>query len=202
MIVPGINAALDAGCRLHAFLSGGGLRVLRLELNGKLKGYGEHPNVEDALTHVSEDYLAGGRAYNEVYGGTHPHYMTGSSSSSTRLDSWLLRGATFDAWQEGDDIVFQFKGSGENKSPEDLSQKVQNEGTVTWTSKRGVIYEATPTRFASGEMGTSTRVVSSPEGVRPWMWHTTRTGRGKDFFGALAKAFEAEPVEVSKGNAA
>ena len=39
----GINKALKEGGRLHAFLSGSGLRVVRIEKNGKLKGYGEHP---------------------------------------------------------------------------------------------------------------------------------------------------------------
>lgn len=202
MIVPGIKAALAAGCRLHAFRSGGGLRVLRLELDGDLKGYGEHPNVEDALTHVSEDYLAGGRPYAAVYGRTHPHYLTGSSSTSTPLDAWLLKGATFDAWQEGDEIVFKLEGMEENESPEDLNQRVKDEGSFTWTSERGVTYEATPFRFANDEIGSSIKVVSNPNDVQPWMWHATQTGRAKDFFGAIAKAFDAQPMELRKEDAA
>lgn len=198
MIVPGIDAALAAGCRLHAFRSGGGLRVLRLELDGKLKGYGEHPNVEDALTHVSEDYLAGGRVYNEVYGGTHCHYMTGSSSPSTDLDAWILRGRTFDAWQEGDEIVFELRGMEDSKTPEGLLQKVQDQGSFTWTSERDVTYRAILIKFPNGEPGTSIEVVSGPSGLDAWMWHAVRTGRDPDFFGAMAKAFEAKPVEVER----
>lgn len=96
---PGIDQALERGNRLHGFLSGGGLRVIRLELDGELKGYGEHPNVDEALIHASEDFSAGGRDYYEVYGKLYPHYLTGSSEITSPLDGWLLRGRTIDAYR-------------------------------------------------------------------------------------------------------
>jgi hypothetical protein len=41
MKLAGIEKALAEGCKVHAFCSGGGLRVVRIEKNGKLKGYGD-----------------------------------------------------------------------------------------------------------------------------------------------------------------
>lgn len=93
----GVQQALDSVARLHTFRSGGGLRVVRLERDGTLVGYGEHPNIEDAMSHADEDYLAGGRKYKQVYGKIYPHYLTGSSHASSILDSWISRGFTVDA---------------------------------------------------------------------------------------------------------
>ena len=52
--LPGIHQALRDGCRLRAFMSGGGLRVIRLEKRKQLKAYGEFPHVEEALQHADE----------------------------------------------------------------------------------------------------------------------------------------------------
>lgn len=47
---------LMEGGRLHAFRSGGGLRVVRLEYGQKLRGYGEHYDIGTALCHCAEDF--------------------------------------------------------------------------------------------------------------------------------------------------
>lgn len=105
-----IESALRDGCMLWAFRSGGGLRVVHLRVAAligfphrlpisttpkktrTLSGYGEHPNLEGALSHVGEDFAAGGRPYREVYGVIHPHRMHGSAHSSSELDQWVLGG--------------------------------------------------------------------------------------------------------------
>lgn len=108
MNLPGLEQALRDGCKVHAFRSGGGLRVIRITTkDGQLKGYGEHPQVEDALSHANEDFLAGGRPYQEVYGGSKPNYLTGSSEPTSPLDDWLLHGHTFDAWYDGVRVFFK-----------------------------------------------------------------------------------------------
>ena len=45
-----VEEALRKGKGLHAFLSGGGLRVVRIEDKGRgtLRGYGEHPHIDEA----------------------------------------------------------------------------------------------------------------------------------------------------------
>ena len=115
MVTQQIEQKLREGFLIHAFRSGGGLRVLRLEdrsfdstgkvirgSSGNLYGYGEAPSVEDAIAYLEEDIEHGGRPYDQVYGKIHPHYWTGSSSASSELDRWLLRGGSFDAWFDGE----------------------------------------------------------------------------------------------------
>lgn len=93
---PNIDKALRDGCRVRGFRSGGGLRVIRVEdAAGQLKGYGEHPNVLEALTHADEDYAAGKRPYEEVYGKLYLHYLTGTTEVDSMLDGVLLRGGKF-----------------------------------------------------------------------------------------------------------
>src|SRR6266403_91893 len=98
--ISAIEQALKEGCRVRTFRSGGGLRVVRIEdQNNELKGYGEHPAIEDALSHSNQDILDGHLAYKEQYGenGKYAHYVTGRSESSTELDAWINQGHNFNA---------------------------------------------------------------------------------------------------------
>lgn len=113
----GIRQALQDGYILNAFKSGGGLRVIRLGTKGNRENlgegmsiaYGEHPHVEGALVLANEDFQAGGRPHHEVYGRTHDHYLTGSTTPSGSLDGWLLDGSLLIAWQEGEEIVVHLR---------------------------------------------------------------------------------------------
>lgn len=201
MQLRGIEAALKNGCRLHAFLSGGGLRVIRLEVkSGGLKGYGEHPHVDEALVHANEDCLAGGRAYHEVYGkdGKYPHYLTGNASAGSDLDAWLRQGWTFDAWWEDDCVVLELNGWQDIRAPQELYQRVLTTGTKELWERGDRCYEITRIRFPSGQFGTSTRCLNPKEGTNIFVYRFTKTGRGKTFAEALAAAFAAEQVEVAK----
>src|SRR3989344_9530066 len=107
----GLGQALAEGSKIHGFLSGGGLRVVIVKSKQKLRGYGEHPSVDEALIHANEDFLAGGRPYKEVYGKVHTHYLTGSRDTTSPLDAWLRQGNTFDAYRVGENqIVVDLKG--------------------------------------------------------------------------------------------
>ena len=198
----GINEALSKGGRLHGFSSGGGLRVISIKIDGNEVGYGEHPHVENALTHASEDYLVGGRPYNEVYGGKYPHYLTGDTRTSSPLDSWLRFGSTFDAWQENGNITVQLNGYAKTHTPKEVNEQAKTTGKpVTWED-RGFQYETTFKKgfFANGEDAHSTSVIKIPLGqkeYRAWMYHITKTGQGTTFEEAVNSAFNAKEVEVS-----
>lgn len=197
-----IEAALRDGGRLHAFRSGGGLRVIRIEQGergGQLVGYGEHPNVGDAFRILADDLAAGARMYADVYGPIETHYLTGSSSPDGRLDAWLLQGATFDAMAADGGFVFELRGLEDHKTPEDIVARARAGETVRYTDEtRGVVYETKPYRFPNGDIGSTTSAVHVPEGMsnhRAWMWYAVRMGRGATLAEAISAAFDAQPVE-------
>lgn len=198
MKIPNVEIALKAGCKLHAFRSGGGLRVFRLERNQVLKGYGEHPSALDALVHLDEDYAAGGREYKTVYGVKYPHYLTGTSSAGDSLDQWILNGRNVDAEQSGDDVLVRLSGLVEDERvPNTIQQSVISSGKPQeWKNRRGFTYSVSPFRFpGNGEMGVSLQVIYAPKGKKEHLYRIRKEGIGKTFFDALEKAFDAEEIE-------
>lgn len=201
MELKGLEKSLEEGCRLHGFRSGGGLRVIRLEHEGNLRGYGEHPNVEDALSHASEDFLASGRKYSEVYGKSKPHYLTGSQNVTSPLDGWLIQGKTIDAFMQGGEVVVELRGLAQTKSPKDIIEKVRQTGQPVAWQNRGYTFETRLDKFPSGVPCYSISILESPEGrntADPWMYNIVKTGKAKGFFEALGKAIEAPELEVTK----
>ena len=92
----GIDKALkEDGLTLRVFRSRKGLKVVRIEehvegfpqsaRDGKLRAYGEHPHLREALMLASTDHSAGG-------GTTESHYLIGSLDSQYGLDNWVLCG--------------------------------------------------------------------------------------------------------------
>lgn len=95
-----LDRALQDGCVVRAFRSGGGVRVVRVERDENLVGYGEHPHIEEALELADRSYL------DPKFDGD--YYLTGSPEPSSKLDAHLLRGRKFRAvYQRGD-----FQGQG------------------------------------------------------------------------------------------
>ncbi len=197
--LPGIIKSLNEGCRIHGFRSGGGLRVVRIEINKELRGYGEHPSADEALIHASDDFLAGHRPYEEVYGKIHPHYLTGSLDITSPLDGWLLNGHTFDAWKVGVDIAVDLRGYKNQKVPEDVHRLIES-GTLEsarWRS-RDYLFESVIDIFPDGGSSVKTVVVSGPSegGADPWTYKISKAGKGSDFHAALDNAFDSDEEEV------
>ena len=191
---PGLGIALLNGCKLHVFMSGGGLRVASLTVGDKQKGYGEHPYLETALSHVGEDYLAGGRPYKEVYGGIYDHYLTGSSSPSTDLDAQIRRGRNLDAWR-GDDgsIICEINGSADTPTPKGLRDAVMKDGQPREFKHRGFVYKISPSRFPNGEACVSIAIVGGRKpknGAEGWFYPIVKTGKGSTFAEASQAALE------------
>ncbi len=192
-----IEWALKDGCRLRGFLSGSGVRVIRLEKDGMLRGYGEDEHVHNALEYAGEDYLAGLRPYGEAHGVC----IGASSKSDSILDEWLVRGLSFSAWQEGDDIVVQLKGFIQVDPPDDVVKSVITDGTPRIWKQRGFTYATKRMCMAhSDEPWISTKVIGKPPGADaktdPWFYWTTKTGRDKDFRQAVVNAFAAADIEI------
>ncbi len=204
-----VEAALRSGGVLHAFLSGGGLRVLTIERQaydpdeGQRRvqlAYGEHPYVGDAFRILADDFKAGCRPYEEVYGKTETHYLTGASEPQDDLDAWVRRGAYFDARADGDGFEFELRGYQEHKTPEDIDACARKGRTVRWTDARGFAFVASPYRFPNGDVGYSTKVTACPAGRtdhEAFLWKAVRRGTGKSLLDAIRAAFEATAEECS-----
>ncbi len=106
-----IDDAIKSGYKLHIFISGGGLRVCRLEdydgsdrdvaKGNKLVAYGEHINLVPALKKVDENII--------THAPYETEYYSGNANADCELDKIILRGETIDiipcedahTWQEG-----------------------------------------------------------------------------------------------------
>lgn len=191
-------ALKEGGGRLHAFLSGGGLRVVRVD-DGKIDAYGEHPTLDEAFRILVDDYEAGGRPYGDVYGKVEDHYLTGQSQPVNELDAWVRRGSTFDATYADGRFQFEMRGFGEFHTPQDTVERCTAGETIEWTTGRGVTYRCSPSRFPNGEKCCSTQAVKIPPNMahhRVWMWRSKRTGWGNTLQEAIACALVAPSVEV------
>lgn len=200
--LPGIEQALRDGHTFKAFSSGGGLRVVYIKGDDVDKGYGEHPHIEEALVHASDDYLAGGRPYKKVYGELYPHYLTGDTVSTSNIDLWIRKGSKFRCWYENNQVVLELGGYHREEFPENLVKEVQiNLVTVQYTNERGYYFELSPCQFADNSMSVSRKVIAEPidgEHRNSDMYSITKTGYGSNFWEAVVSAFESKSVEVIK----
>lgn len=195
-----VEDALRAGYVLHGFMSGGGLRVLRVGAGSKLAGYGEHPTVSGALRILGEDLRGGCRPYDSVYGVVEAHYLTGSSVSEDGLDAWLLRGQTWDVCYREGLFVSELFGWDREALPAEIERRAIDGETLEWTSHRGVTRVVGPVRFANDSRGCFSQVTHKPDGmtdVRTHMFRVTKTASAESLQGAIDGSLSAPPVEVS-----
>lgn len=207
----GIKKALSSGCKIHAFRSGGGLRVVRVEKNDKLLGYGEHPDILEAVKHADEDYLAGGRDYHKVYGKIYAHYMTGTTEASCDLDRIILKGSSFDCEQVGGKVFFTINGWVHLDFPKDVMEAAkkaaeaanQSPGPeVYYKTDRGYYLAVTYQRqmFANGGEGWSSRCIHGPEGENDYkatFYESKFVGSGEDMMSAFEDAHKLYQIKPS-----
>jgi hypothetical protein len=200
IVLPNLERAIRAGCEVRTFLSGGGLRVTRVEKRGVLRGYGEAPYANESLAHADEDYAAGGRPYAEVYGGAKPHYLTGESDPCDAFDAWILQGRSMRASLETKWIRVRvvLEGFCQSTAPEKLMTDAKRNGSAIWHDRgHRVTISWTDHFFANGSGGWSFDG-SMDAGGRPWesFYSVTRTGDGDSIMSAIANALIASDVEV------
>jgi hypothetical protein len=102
-----LERALRGGHVIHAFRSGGGLRVVLIEKgrHGPLAGYGECPHISEALRQAAEDYPTGAR------GKLHSIPPAAATAPTSKLDAWVHAGRPFDARCEGDLFVVELSSA-------------------------------------------------------------------------------------------
>lgn len=194
----GIEQALRNGCKLHSFRSGGGLRVFRLENAGDLVGYGEHYNAEEAIRRCDEDYLAGGRPYEDVYGKIYPHYLTGTTEASSNVDRWLLRGGNVDAVYENGKFKVFDEFVRHIRVPKSVIDKVLRDRKPVEWEYHNRKFVSTLSWFPNGEASTSTRCIHCPDGLDDWSEPAIIAAEGDSFVEALAGMEKAIHAEIQE----
>ena len=162
-----IDKKLKEGYSLHAFRSGGGLRVLSLKKDNQ-KFYAESCDLYDALRILEDDIKAGGRKYKDVYGKIESDYLTGSVHFGDDLDNWICAGYPFDVKCEDDLIVIDISTKEDARVPESISKRVYKGESIYWKItgfKR--MFKSTPVRYANDEIeGCSTISIPSRSGAQ------------------------------------
>lgn len=203
MTLSHITTALQAGARLRAFRSGGGLRVVRIERGkrgGKLIGYGEHPHIQEALNLTNKTLrpVIGRMPKRSVY-------MTGASSADGPLDEWILCGHTFDAWAESDGtiVAHMLNPSFSNEVPETLLKKALAEGSAEWHDRGGIhLVHSVSYHPKRDEHRYDYGLKEIKRCTQNVMYPVAKTGRGKNFDEALQEALKAPQLEVEQKKAA
>jgi hypothetical protein len=184
-----VSRSLSTGCKLRAFRSGGGLRVLRMEDElGILIGYGEHPNVSGAFRILVDDIIAGGRGYADVYGKIEPHYIAGSASAEDAVDAWLLCGHKLEITGNIDgECTAHLEWLARFQVPELVKSAARKGATLRYKDERGVEFETGPYILPSGDRGITTRCVSKPSNVDDvWCWEKTKMRTEKSLAALLS----------------
>jgi len=200
MNLQNVQEALSAGATMHAFRSGGGLRVFRIEKDQEEVGYGEHPNAQDALAHLELWLQEDNPTYEEFYGGKFPHYLTGNNTpGSCKLDAWLSKGGTLDSFKVGKSVVVELHEWATATPPDEVTVPVvSGEKPYTTWENRGYKFMITPVTFANGARGYRMATTSVPRHKRfsdSTFYKIVKRGHGSTFWEALESALVAEEVE-------
>ena len=122
------------------------LRIVKVtDKKGNLVGYGQHPHIEDALTHANIStgkHLSSGNDEIEIsdfYGnnGMFHNYLHGVSNSNTQLDQWVNKGGKIE--------IAQSAPSERNLNiqlVDEHGKKPQTEGSFTSENIYEALYEA------------------------------------------------------------
>lgn len=167
------DKALRDGNMIHAFRSGGGLRVVRIEeghKRGRLLGYGEHFNIETAFAYADRD-LVNHIEYEKFYGKVVPHYLTGSCSPSSILDHWILKGYTFDIKFLEGNFVFEAEFKRDVRPSKEIQQEVIDTGkSIHWTFKDRKYISERVSYNGGKTYGCSSSCLTVPTGYNYWVW--------------------------------
>lgn len=108
-----IEKALKEGCNLDIYSSASGVAIVALMRQGQRVAYGQFAGMYAAIKQASEDYEAGGRDPNDVYGPgkLYPNFITGAHADQDELERWIIgKGYDFEAIWDGRDIVITMTG--------------------------------------------------------------------------------------------
>ncbi|AKM78309.1 MAG: hypothetical protein UY31_C0056G0006 [Candidatus Wolfebacteria bacterium GW2011_GWE1_48_7] len=197
-----INAALYAGCLLHAIMRANGTVGVSVQKDGQIRGYGDASSTADAMLNADR-YIETGGWYKEE--GLRLQGVTSDNAEdiAARLDAWQpQRARAFIAWRNGDKIAVRLSGMHRVVVPNDVLESVMDTGFMaTWSSDRGYVYRTAPDPERPMAGCIMSVVCSSPNNSTGddglgWQYPTMQFGVGADFWEALSGALSSEVHEV------
>jgi len=186
-----IKDALSDGYKMHGFTSGGRLRVLSLTKEGtKKEYYGEGIDFHSALRILSDDVVAGGREYKDVYGDgkIETAYWTGRyPDPGDVIDTWFYQGYGFDVEydNENNHVVVKLVKKHLVRTPENIVSTVTKwKKSVKWKFKD---FDNTYVSSLGDRGGCCTS--ADDVGSDPWFKEMYFEGKGNDLSVAMTNAF-------------
>lgn len=187
LIYPAIQEQLRQGNHMHIFRSGGGLRVVRIEkekYGGKLLGYGEYCNVEEALD-IADCKLAGEKSKYTI------QYLTGSCTNSSKLDQWVRCGYDTNFRFENGKFVFMSHMNLDIRTPKKIVDRVINTGNSEEWEFEGRKYLSYRSKYK--DYGCTTKCISHEQYVDAWQYpidHIVSANTFEDLLNLLEEKLE------------
>lgn len=190
--MPAIEKALrKRDAQLKVFISGSGLRVVRIDAGAREIGYGEDPTTEEAFERLSEDLQKKP---------SESRYLTGQSRAPSAFDLWVRQGSKFRAAFDGEFVV-KLTGLEMAVPPEEMTKRVLETGKPEHWEQRGFVCEVSRVSFPNGSPGTTCRVVKDQQstlGKDPWNFYIQKVGRAPSLLDAISRALRADEVETEE----
>lgn len=191
-----IEDALRKGARLNAFISGTGLRVVKVTGND-IKGYGEGECIEEALLYCNHNLNCPDEKLT-------PSDL-GFELPTSLLDKRMGRGQKFYAWYDGMNICIQWRSLEEFKLPPAIRLQVidMQEALPYRDPIRKFIYVVKPTTMPGNGMKTvEITTAHVPEGQtedHAFHYHVIQETSGTDgIYPLLLRVLDAPKVEQFK----
>lgn len=198
----GLDLALKRGCRIACFreVYNKHYCIVRIEKNGKLRGYGEAISAENALERAAKSYLK-----KDTSNILKKKYRF--KKSPTELSSWIWErnNNSFSVVMQNGEIVFKMAGVLKEKTPEEIMDRVLKTGiSEAHTNSRGyVIFTERFEVFRNGKprVGVNSGCIQGPshdpEHKRLWyQYYGVKIGKGRDFKSAMLAALSAPIIET------
>lgn len=197
-----VNAALYAGCLLHAIMQADGVVSISVQKDGQIRGYGSASSAAEAMLAVDR-YIETGGWYKEEALRLQKVANDNAEDIAARLDAWQCQHTrAFIAWRDCDKIAVRLSGMHRVVVPADVLASVMNTGLMaTWPSARGYVYRTAPDPERPMAGCVTSVVCSSPNSATgddglAWQYPIMQVGVGAELWEAIDIALASEAYEV------
>lgn len=198
----GLNLALRRGCSIKCFreIYNKHYCIVRVEKNGKLRGYGEAISAENALKRAAENYLK----HDEV---NILKKKFRFKKSPSELSSWIWEknNNSFSVVMQNGEVIFKMAGALTERVSKEITDRVRETGiSETHINSRGYVILSEMCEIVGySEIRTAVNSCCiqgpphDPEHKRLWyQYYGVKIGKGQDFENAMLAAISAPIKET------